>query len=279
MKNTETTQPQRPAVALAEPKDEVKTVMNDPDTRDTVVAEVLSRIPYTARYQKKILAEALGKVNVITAKIDELLKMEPLIRSIYEGLDIKTKTVICVLQTIAEVEGVTNDIKYGGDILYNRHSNESLVERALEELPDDKDIAVLSEAYDLAHFVSRDGEPEPSGTTETTDKESIVDKTQDDTESAESADVVQNEALNDEDPADIVRQWLLGQSYTTKLACTILSGYSVGDHNTEKIADEVYNQYRNEIAAKSKNRDESLSFEETLMTGIATELEVWRGRF
>jgi len=96
----------------------------------------------------------------------------------------------------------------------------------------------------------------------------------------EAKEQAEPEESDSEDPGDVaesmVKQWLLNQDYTTKLAFTILYGYHIGDHGTEKLANEISSQYEAEIMAKAKNPDSSLSSTEAHMTGVVAELLVWK---
>jgi hypothetical protein len=257
-----TTQPQGQVSALAkEPKD--KKQIEREQLKDKLIEEVLAVIPYTPEGRKELLTEALGRVTAVTAKVDKLLKTEPLIRRIFNDLPIKSKAVICVLQMITSAEGITNEVQYGSDLLYNLYQDKSILETALAELPDDKDILALDETYDLASFISREGKTSPSQETEATGAEPIAEQPQ----------------PEGSDPAEITKQWLLRQSYTVKLACTLLMGYQLGDHNTEELARDVYAQFEKEVLAQANSPSDSLSTEEVFITGIATENLVWQDHF
>jgi len=90
------------------------------------------------------------------------------------------------------------------------------------------------------------------------------------------------EASKDEDFADraenLVKQWLLQQSYTTKLAFTILNIYFLDDHGTNDLANEIADKYTAEIMAMAEKPDNSLTDTEKFMTGVAAELTVWRNK-
>lgn len=73
----------------------------------------------------------------------------------------------------------------------------------------------------------------------------------------------------------MVEDWLRKQDYRTKLAVYIFSDYRCGDHGANEITDRIENEYKAEILRMAKNPDNSLSKEDTVMTGIACELFVW----
>jgi len=84
---------------------------------------------------------------------------------------------------------------------------------------------------------------------------------------------------NIEDASDtekIVVNWLLKQSYATKLACVIMEIWLNGDHNTDGITGDILSRWTDEIQANVKNPPEGLSLEEAAMSGVAAEAEVWR---
>lgn len=73
---------------------------------------------------------------------------------------------------------------------------------------------------------------------------------------------------------EIVKRWLLKQSYQTKLAFTILSHFGVEDHGTKELFDEIDGKYEAEVIGVAKNPAADLSPEEVLLTGYACELLV-----
>lgn len=73
----------------------------------------------------------------------------------------------------------------------------------------------------------------------------------------------------------IVKRWLLERDYTTKLAFVVLRGFSLMDHGTEQLANEVTDRYEAEVMAMAKKPERASSSDEVLMTGIACELQIW----
>ena len=84
-------------------------------------------------------------------------------------------------------------------------------------------------------------------------------------------------------PGDVVeekvKQWLMNQSYTTKLACVILYDLTIADHGTENMAGEIFSNYEQNIVEVLTDADSfenhPLSSKDLLMTGLAAELLLW----
>lgn len=74
---------------------------------------------------------------------------------------------------------------------------------------------------------------------------------------------------------DMVEQWLMNQSYKAKLAIAIYWEYLTGDHGTGDLIQRVTAENTAEVIRMATNPDNSLSKEDTIMTGIACELFVW----
>lgn len=74
---------------------------------------------------------------------------------------------------------------------------------------------------------------------------------------------------------NMVEQWLRKQSYRTKLALVIFTGYMQGDHGANDVTERIDNEYEREVLKMIQNPDSSLSSEDIIMSGIAAELFVW----
>lgn len=109
---------------------------------------------YPWRFQHEILSKLLARVEQVTDKADELLAMEDKVRAIYDRLDVRTKALFAVLNELARVDGMSVGVDYGNEIMYESLSDTSFVEAALAEHPDDADLAVLAEAYELAQLIN-----------------------------------------------------------------------------------------------------------------------------
>lgn len=77
----------------------------------------------------------------------------------------------------------------------------------------------------------------------------------------------------------ILKQWLLEQPYSAKLAHVLLSGYGMAEHNTQKLFDEVTSQYEAEVLNAAKNfPKDGLSDKEIFLSGMAAEMLLQESR-
>jgi len=281
---TETKQTQRSSEAAdQEQREHERSVLKD--VREPV------RL-FNKRFQHEILSTALAEVQPAIDAADKLIAMEGKVRAIYGGLDSRTKALFTVLQALSAVEGQSVGVDYGSDMqsdFLNEPEYPESVEQALKENPKDEDLKFLAEVYELARTIrEEDAQPAkpqaqsaPPSETPAAQAEQPLDKAQ-----RMVADAIANppkpkkysseRTVEDANPAEkVIVDWLLKQPYATKLACMVFYTLHFGDHGTNGIADEIDERYRDEIFANAKNPSEGLSAEESVMTGVCTEMELW----
>ena len=96
------------------------------------------------------------------------------------------------------------------------------------------------------------------------------------TETAESKEQPTEETGTDLCQSEkMLKKWLLERDYKAKLASLLLSTLRFDDHGTNKLANEIYNKYEDEILATAANPPENLPSDELLMTGIVVEQSIW----
>jgi hypothetical protein len=75
------------------------------------------------------------------------------IERVVDSLNTKTKAVISAVEMLASVEGASVDVTYGSEIVNMMFSSRQFIDAALRDLPDDKDVAMLAEVYDLSKLL------------------------------------------------------------------------------------------------------------------------------
>ena len=117
------------------------------------VSKVLSDC--IAEDQHLILEAAIEQVHRVSDKASRLRNLKDRVYEIYDRLDVKSKAAITALQELAGLEGCSVGVDFGYELLYVTGRDKVCIEQARAELPDDPDIAVLAEAYELSSFINQ----------------------------------------------------------------------------------------------------------------------------
>ena len=110
---------------------------------------------FNALTQKEILEAVLEQVHTITDRASRLNALKERVYRIYDCLDVKAKCAITVLQELAAVDGCSVGVDFGYELLYTTARNKRCVEQAQAELPDDADVKILAEVFELANFINQ----------------------------------------------------------------------------------------------------------------------------
>lgn len=105
--------------------------------------------------QADILNLAIKEVHKVTDRASRLNNLRNRVCDIYDGLDVKAKCAIAVLQELAAVDGCSVGVDYGYELLYTTGRDKGCIEQALAELPDDADIKILAEVFELSSFINQ----------------------------------------------------------------------------------------------------------------------------
>jgi len=85
-----------------------------------------------------------------------------------------------------------------------------------------------------------------------------------------------SQAKNGQRSADqverILRQWLLDQPYSTKLAFVLLNGYRLADNRTQGVFREISEKYKAEVIDAAVELPSTLVNIEVFLTGIAADM-------
>jgi len=109
---------------------------------------------YNRRAQHEVLTTILAEVSQITDRADMLITMEDKVRAICDNLDVKTKAFITAIEELSRVEGLSIGVDYGSDIIYETLHDEKYIKAALEENPEDGNLAILAEIYKLSRLIN-----------------------------------------------------------------------------------------------------------------------------
>jgi len=109
---------------------------------------------HNALFRKQVLLAVMKDVSETTDRADRLIAMKDRIRAVVDGLDSKAKAAVSVLSEISGVSGLSVGVDYGCDI-ENELRGGNYVEQALNDYPDDPDVATLAEAHELASYISQ----------------------------------------------------------------------------------------------------------------------------
>ena len=139
--------------ALAEPKDKDDFREQRRRQKLSEVSKVLSGC--VVEDQRLILEAAVEQVNEVSDKASRLRNLKDRVYEIYDRLDVKAKAAITALLELAAAEGCSVGVDYGHELLYVTGRDKVCIEQARAELPDDPDIAVLAEAYELSSFINQ----------------------------------------------------------------------------------------------------------------------------
>ncbi|MEJ2702013.1 MAG: hypothetical protein P8Z79_06180 [Sedimentisphaerales bacterium] len=71
---------------------------------------------------------------------------------------------------------------------------------------------------------------------------------------------------------EILRQWLIDQPYSAKLAFVLLDGCRLADHRTQCLFREITEKYKAEVISAAEELPGTLVNTEILLTGIASDM-------
>ena len=75
--------------------------------------------------------------------------------------------------------------------------------------------------------------------------------------------------------AELIKKWLMGLDYKTKLACWVMHVLMFGDHGTGDLANDVLASFEGDILDVFGNPDSKTRPDELLVTGVAVEQSLW----
>ena len=106
-----------------------------------------------ARYRQEVLETALRETEQVTDTADRLNGLFPGVNRVVAGLDLKTRSIVGMLQEIAWVEGESVGVSFGNDIMCTVMHDYETIDQGLTDLSDDPDIIAIGEAYRLARMI------------------------------------------------------------------------------------------------------------------------------
>lgn len=221
------------------------------------------------------LAEKVRDVKTIWPAVDEETKTH-INRSILARLrvmDYVARQKLMMLQTGLHIEQADDRPEF--EEFQDLHELVPLIEDieqtiAQEDFDQELTTAVFSLSRDgqeqlLKKLAAEQVEPDADAANNQPEPEAVHDVSPD-------AEVENGKLCRSE---KILKKWLLDQSVKTKLASLILSTLRFDDHGTNKLANEIYEKYEDEIMAIAANPPEDLTRDELVMTGIVAEQSLW----